>query len=37
MAIVANAFNIDHPKQTMVLPEGSYGEDMGLSLVKRAH
>ncbi len=29
MAIVANAFNSDHPKQTMVLPEGSCGEDMG--------
>jgi hypothetical protein len=26
MAIVANAFNSDHPKQTMVLPEGSCGE-----------
>jgi hypothetical protein len=37
MAIVANAFNSDHPKQTMVLPEGSCGEDMGLSLVRRAH
>jgi hypothetical protein len=38
MAIVANAFNSDHPQQTMVLPEGSCGEDMGLmSLVRRAH